>query len=104
MKRTHDEDEETAEAEIAAAIAAAKSAPADEEIGGLGDGTAMVHFEVKGTPAKQYKSGQKRGEKPLVFLYLCIRGLGETPRMMLAEAGASVRDRDSNSCPKAGPH
>ena len=83
-------DEDLAEAELAAAIAAAAKAPADEEIGGLGDGTAMVHFEVAGGACpKQYKAGQHRGEKPLVLLYLCIRGLGETPRMMLAECGAS---------------
>ena len=89
-KRKADEDEDLAEAELAAAIAAAAKAPADEEIGGLGDGTAMVHFEVDGGKCpKQYKAGQRKGEKPLIFLYLCIRGLGETPRMMLAECGAS---------------
>ena len=88
-KRAHDADEAEAEAEIATAIAAAKAAPADEEISGLGDGSAMVHFEVEGAACKQYKNGRQRGEKPLVLLYLCIRGLGETPRLMLAECGAS---------------
>lgn len=83
-----DDDEAVAEAELEAALTAARQAPPDEEIGGLGDGTAMVAFEFKGSAAKQYKQGRARGEKPLVFLYLCIRGLGETPRMMLAEAGA----------------
>ena len=87
-KRKADEEEDAAEAEIAAAIAAAKAAPPDEEIAGLGSGTAMVHWEVPGSPAKQYKS-PARGEKHLVFLYLCIRGLGETPRLMLAECGAA---------------
>ena len=28
--------------------------------------------------ALQYKKGIKSGEKPLMFLYLCIRGLGES--------------------------
>ena len=87
MKRALEAEEDAAEAEIAAAIAAAKKAPLDEEISGLGDGSAMVHFEVEGTPCKQYRQARQRGEKPLIFLYLCIRGLGETPRLMLAEAG-----------------
>jgi len=81
-------DEEVAEAELAAALEAAQAAPAEEQIGGLGDGTAMVAFHVKGTKVKQYKVVKQRGDKPLVFLYLCIRGLGETQRMMLAECGA----------------
>mmetsp|Transcript_33876 Transcript_33876/g.55962 ORF Transcript_33876/g.55962 Transcript_33876/m.55962 type:complete len:287 (+) Transcript_33876:29-889(+) len=88
MKRRADDDEEAAEAEIAAAISAAKQAPADEEIDGLFCGIAMVHFDVKATPCKQYKSGRQHGEKPLILIYLCIRGLGETPKLMLAEAGA----------------
>jgi len=90
-KRLLDADEDAAEAEIAAAIAAAAAAPADEEISGLGTGRAVVHFEVPAVAAPQYTKlgpGRKAGEKKLVFLYLCIRGLGETPRLMLAEAGA----------------
>ena len=86
-KRKIDEDEDVAEAEVQAAIAAAKDAPADEEINGLGSGTAMVLFDVKAKPAKQYKSGYERGDKPLVLVYLTIRGLAEVPRLMLAEAG-----------------
>lgn len=89
-KRALDEDEVLAEAEIAAALEAAAKAPADEEISGLGSGTAMVVFEIPGEKVKQYRSvAPKRGEKPLIFLYLCIRGLGETPRLMLAECGAA---------------
>jgi len=88
-KRKADEDEDVAEMELAAAIKAAAEAPADEEIGGLGDGTAMVHYEVVGECPPQYKPGRQKGEKYLVLIYLCIRGLGETPRMMLAEVGAS---------------
>lgn len=89
-KRALEDDEETADAEVAAAIAAAKAAPADEEIGGLGGGTAVIHFDVKpqGKRPKQYAFEEKHGEKSLVFLYLAIRGLGETQRLMLAEAGA----------------
>ena len=82
-------EEEIAEAELQNAILAAKFAPKDEDIGGLGDGTAMVHFDVPAVKALQYKKGIKQGEKPLLFLYLCIRGLGETPRLMLAECGAA---------------
>ena len=88
MKRKADADEDAAEAEVLAAIEAAKAAPADEKLAGLGSGSAMVHFDIKGSKCKQYKDPKQRGEKSLVFLYLCIRGLGETPRMMLAEAGA----------------
>lgn len=88
-KRAREDDEDAAEAEIAAAVAASKVAPDDEEIGGLHDGTAMVHFDVKAEVPKQYREGRRSGEKPLIFIYLCIRGLGETPRLMLAEAGAS---------------
>lgn len=82
-------DEDTAEAELSAAIAAAAAAPASEEIAGLGDGTAILHFPVAGALGPQYREGRRDGEQPLVFLYLAIRGLGETPRLMLAEAGAT---------------
>ena len=87
-KRHHDEDEDTAEAELAAAIAAAEAAPPDEVIDGLGQGSAMVHFEVPGEKVKQYTTSRLRGEKKLVLLYLTIRGLAETPRLLLAECGA----------------
>lgn len=89
-KRSLEDEEEVAEAELAAAIAAAKAAPADEAISGLGSGTAVIHFDVKptGKPPKQYAFELRAGEKPLVLLYLAIRGLGETQRLMLAEAGA----------------
>lgn len=88
-KRSAEADEEAAETELAAAIAAAKAAPPDEEITGLGSGSAMVLFDVPGTKVKQYKVGKARGEKGLVLIYLCIRGLGEIPRLMLAECGAA---------------
>jgi len=80
------EAEETAEAEIAAAIAAAKAAPADEEIAGLHFGVAPVYFKVEPKGKRPWQYRQPRG-KPLVFAYLIIRGLGETVRLMLAEAG-----------------
>ena len=88
-KRKVEEDEDAAEAEVAAALAAAAAAPPDEEIGGLGDGTAMVAFEIPGQKVKQYQAGRQSGEKSLILMYLCIRGLGETPRLMLAECGAA---------------
>jgi len=84
------DEEEKAEAELAAAITAAKEAPADEDISGLGgkDGHAVLHFEIKpSTAPAQYANQKLPSEKPLVFFYLAIRGLGETPRLLLAEAG-----------------
>ena len=106
-KRSFEADEDAAEAEIAAAIAAAAAADADEEISGLGSGSAMVHFEVPGAAAPQYAklgAGRKAGEKKLVFMYLCIRGLGETPRLMLAEdrrVRCKIRVRDHARGPSA---
>jgi len=86
-----DGDEAVAEAELSAAIAAAQAAPADEPIKGLGSGMAPIYFKVPGiTPAPWgYKKQPQPDEKPLVFAYLAIRGLGEVPRLMLAEAGAA---------------
>ena len=90
-KRKLEDEEAVAEAELAAAIKAAADAPANEEIAGLGSGTAPLVWKVApaGVEPKQYKKGQQRGEEPLMFAYLAIRGLGEVPRLMLAEAGAA---------------
>jgi len=49
----------------------------------------MVAFEIPGQKVKQYQAGRQSGEKSLILMYLCIRGLGETPRLMLAECGAA---------------
>eukprot|EP00966_Prymnesium_polylepis_P109121 2525156-Prymnesium_polylepis.2 len=92
-KRKLDDDpgEAEAEAELQRALAAADAAPDDEEVSGLGSGCAPLVWRVEpAAPAPaQYKRGAARGEAPLVFAYLSIRGLGETPRLMLAEAGAA---------------
>merc|ERR1711879_335857 len=89
-KRKADDEDDIAETELAAAIAAAKTALADEEIDGLGSGASSLHWTVRhdGPPPKQYKVGPQPGEQPLVFAYLAIRGLGETQRLLLAEAVA----------------
>jgi len=84
--------EEVAEAELAAAIAAAEAASADEKVTGLGSGKAPIYFKALGTlrpPWENYTVRPKAGEKPLVFTYFAIRGLGEVPRLLLAEAGAA---------------
>jgi len=85
-------DEVKAEAELAATIAAAEAAPADEKVTGLGSGTASVYFKIPGIsppPWENYAEQPKAGEKPLVLAYFAIRGLGEVPRLLLAEAGAA---------------
>lgn len=85
-------DEAKAEAELAATIAAAEAAPADEKVTGLGSGTASIYFKVPGIsppPWENYAEHPKVGEKPLVLAYFAIRGLGEVPRLLLAEAGAA---------------
>lgn len=85
-------DEGKAQDELQAAIFAAAAAPLDEKVTGLGSGTAPIHFIVPGIsppPWENYVERPKVGEKPLVFAYFAIRGLGEVPRLLLAEAGAS---------------
>ena len=49
----------------------------------------MLYFPIKNDLKPQYTEGRHSGEKGLVFLYLSIRGLGETVRLMLAEAQAT---------------
>jgi len=71
-------------------IAAARAAPASESISGLlgpVPSSAPLFFEVrpKGAAPEQYL--QPAGAPPL-FSYFAIRGLGEVPRLMLAEIGA----------------
>ncbi|GMH47161.1 hypothetical protein TrVE_jg3057 [Triparma verrucosa] len=83
------QEEDLAEAELAAAISAAVAAPDSEVLVGLGGASAMLYFPVKSDLKPQYNEGRRSGEKELVFLYLSIRGLGETIRLMLAEAQAS---------------
>lgn len=88
-KATDIDEEAVAEAELQAAIEASGEAPADEKLPGLGVGVAPIYFKVESTLVPQYQEGCKKGEKSLLFVYLTIRGLGEVPRIMLAECGAS---------------
>lgn len=89
LEEDNSAEEEEAEGELQAAIAASAAAPEEEILEGLGSGVAPVHFKVIGNLKAQYKEGCRFGDKPLMFAYLTIRGLGEVPRLMLAEAGAS---------------
>jgi len=85
-------DEEVAEAELSRAIAKSEAASATEKIAGLGSGKAPLYFKVEGTvrpPWEMYPTHPQGDEKPLVLTYFAIRGLGEVPRLILAEAGAS---------------
>jgi len=88
------EEEKRAEAELATAVAAAAAAPAEQQIDGLGSSDAPLVFQVRpeGPLPKQYKTKAIECDfdmKPPFFTYFAIQGLGEVPRMMLAEVGAS---------------
>jgi len=90
-----EQEESAAEAELVTARdlaeQALKSSP-DEQITGLiigGQPGNPLHFSVQGSNASQYNNALAAGEKPLVLTYFAIQGLGEVPRLMLAEAGAA---------------
>ena len=87
-RKLDDDDEAVAEAELAAAIAAATGAAPDAAIAGLGPSAAPLFFRVRprGAPPPQYAARPAPGEPPLVLTYFAIRGLGETVRLLLAEA------------------
>lgn len=77
-----------AEAEIAAATKAAASV-VDGEVSGLGPSDAVLHLTFHpSTPKAQYNTAicTDEGEKKLVLMYFAIQGLGEVPRLILAEA------------------
>jgi len=85
------DDEAKAEEELQVAIKAAAAASPNEAIDGLGNGKAPLYFKVAGvSPAPwEYPTLPQAGEKSLMFCYLAIRGMGEVPRLLLAEAGAT---------------
>ena len=72
VKRARDEDEA-----LARSRAAAAAADPEQEICGLGGDGPLV-FDVKGSK-----------ETDLVLTYFAIKGLGEVPRLLLAEADAA---------------
>jgi hypothetical protein len=84
-------DETAAQEETATAVAASRAAPGEQMISGIG-GTAGVKAAVYCCiPAAEPRPSQysiPAGE-PLLFTYFAIRGLGEVPRLLLAEAGAA---------------
>jgi len=83
-------DEKAAEEELARAIKVANDASADEEVTGLGPGSkAPIYFPVKGPARPPWEMYAIPHGKPLVFTYFAIRALGEVPRLLLAEAGAT---------------
>lgn len=82
--------ESKAEAEIATATKSAASASQDGKISGLGPSDAVLHITFNPTPKAQYKTeciDESSGEKSLILTYFSIQGLGEVPRLILAEAG-----------------
>mmetsp|Transcript_22084 Transcript_22084/g.30736 ORF Transcript_22084/g.30736 Transcript_22084/m.30736 type:complete len:267 (+) Transcript_22084:3-803(+) len=58
-------------------------------IPGLGPSDGVIHIQYR--PSKspsQYKTSLFQDEKPLLLTYFAIKGLGEVPKLMLAECGA----------------
>jgi hypothetical protein len=92
-----DADETKAEQEIQTAIDAARIAPVDQQISGLGPSPAALYLQIRpdkgATPGgtfgwpSQYSVDLRPGEKPLLFIYFVIKGLGESIRLLLAESG-----------------
>jgi len=85
-----EEGEGKAESEIAAAIKAAAEASPDEMISGLGGESKAVLY-LKSNPLKktQYNTTLAENEEPLLLTYFALQGLGEVPKLILAEAGMS---------------
>lgn len=87
---TDNEDEVKARAELKVATTAASTASPDEEITGLGPSPAPLHLTSNGptnTPKPQYHTSLQPHEEPLILTYFAIQGLGEVPKLLLAEAG-----------------
>ena len=87
---TEIDQESKAEAEIATATKSAASASPDGKISGLGPSDAVLHITFNPTPKAQYKTeciDKSSGEKNIILTYFSIQGLGEVPRLILAEAG-----------------
>ena len=80
--------EDKAETEIATAIKAAKEASGDEVINGLGPSNAVLYLpaSTKSSVKPQYKNAVQSDEKPLLLTYFAIIGLGEVPKLLLAES------------------
>jgi len=84
-----EDDEKKAEQEIETAIKASKAVSPDDIVSGLGPSDGIIHIQYR--PSKspsQYKTSQLQDEKPLILTYFAIKGLGEVPKLMLAECGA----------------
>jgi len=76
-----------AEAEIAVATKAAAAASQDEEVV-IGASDACLHLTFNPSPKTQYNTDiDESSEKPLLLTYFAIQGLGEVPKLILAEAG-----------------
>ena len=75
--------------QIAAATKAAAVASQDNEVSGLGNSDAVLHLKSNYSSLKtQYNTGiDESSEKPLLLTYFTVQGLGEVPKLILAEAG-----------------
>jgi len=87
-------DDKAAEAEFRAAIDASESADAAEAVAGLGPSPAPLYLQIRPShKPEQYASAvganaQNGADGLLALTYFTIPGLGESPRLLLAEAGA----------------
>lgn len=82
--------ESVAEAEITRGIASSRAAPADQMVSGIicGDVKSPIYNEVPAAVPRPAQYIAPSGGNVL-FTYFSIRGLGEVPRLLLAESGAA---------------
>jgi len=80
-----------AETEIIVAKEAAAAASQEREIVGLGVSDGVLHLQFNPSPKVQYNTtiDASSGEKPILLTYFAIQGLGEVPKLILAETGMS---------------
>eukprot|EP00591_Stephanopyxis_turris_P001503 CAMPEP_0195511060 /NCGR_PEP_ID=MMETSP0794_2-20130614/3516_1 /TAXON_ID=515487 /ORGANISM="Stephanopyxis turris, Strain CCMP 815" /LENGTH=296 /DNA_ID=CAMNT_0040638603 /DNA_START=11 /DNA_END=901 /DNA_ORIENTATION=+ len=84
------DDELKAEQEIKTAIETAKDCSPSDLVDGLGASSAVLHLQFRPSQPKKelYDTTLHPNEKPLLLTYFAIKGLGEVPKLMLAECGA----------------
>eukprot|EP00957_Ditylum_brightwellii_P052381 3972680-Ditylum_brightwellii.AAC.1 len=75
--------------QIKAAMEAIEKASPDELMTGLGPSSAGIYIKVRPEHhPSQYQNNKADSENYLLFMYFALKGLGEVPRLILAEVGA----------------